>query len=86
MRHHLMSLVICTGLLAGEPALPAAIEPPHPAIDREGYLRVAHEAAAHRELHRVSDGYRNVYELGPLLDLEATKREFECMLAPDLRR
>jgi hypothetical protein len=36
-------------------AAAAAVPPPNPAIDMDGYLKVATEAAAHRELHRVSE-------------------------------
>ena len=33
----------------------AAAVPDNPAIDMEGYIRVAHEAAIHRQSHRVSE-------------------------------
>ena len=37
------------------PALAATAPPANPAIDMEGYLRVAREAAAHRQSRRVSE-------------------------------
>jgi rhodanese-related sulfurtransferase len=56
----LTSTVICLlGLsmaIAGEKgSQPQAPPPPNPAIDMNGYLRVAQEAAKHRETHRVSE-------------------------------
>jgi hypothetical protein len=70
----------------------------NPAIDMAGYLKVAFEAAQHREGRRLTEeqflrmsaepgtvvldariliGYRNVYELGPLVDLKDSKLTFE---------
>ena len=55
MRSHLVSLALCAGLLTAEPAVPAVAEPPNPAIDMAGHLRVADEAALHRETRRVPE-------------------------------
>jgi len=42
--------------IAGETgSQPQAPPPPNPAIDMNGYLRIAQEAAKHRETHRVSE-------------------------------
>ncbi|MGH7731335.1 MAG: rhodanese-like domain-containing protein [Candidatus Eiseniibacteriota bacterium] len=176
MRVHFVSLVLSVGILAAEPAWSLAPEPPNPAIDMAGHLRIAAEAARHREGRRVSEaefirlsrepgtvildarsrvkfdelhirgalhlsypdiaieslarlladqnvriliycnnnfrdaegpfprklmtaslnlstyivlydyGYRNVYELGPLIDLERTRLEFDGTSAPAIRR
>jgi hypothetical protein len=176
MRTHLAMLVITAGVAFGQPAMPRPVEPVNPAIDMPGHLRVAADAARHREARRISErefirmsretgtvildarsrekydelhirgavhlsfpdisieslarllpdrgvriliycnnnfigaegpfprklltaslnlstyialydyGYRNVYELGPLIDVEASQLDFEGTLAPTIHR
>lgn len=50
IRIALAAFALAAGAQAGSPA-----QPPNPAIDAAGHLRVAHEAAQHRELRRVSE-------------------------------
>src|ERR1041385_3441211 len=47
-----MMHLLLAALFAATAAVPP---PPNPAIDMDGYLEVAVEAAAHREMHRVSE-------------------------------
>ena len=54
MRCKLRWSIVLLCLAAG--VAQAAAPPPNPAIDIAAYLRVAGEAAAHRESHRVSEG------------------------------
>ena len=56
MTRRLLLLVIAVAAspLEGQPR-PERREPPNPAIDMEGYLRLSREAARHREGRRVSE-------------------------------
>jgi hypothetical protein len=58
----------------------------NPNIDMAGHLKIAMKAAEHRESRRVSEKEfmrmsaepeTNVYELGPLIDIDASKLTFE---------
>jgi rhodanese-related sulfurtransferase len=59
MESRLLSTVALTSLLTSAVSLAAAVQPPakivNPAIDMPGYLLVSHEAAKHREGHRVTE-------------------------------
>ena len=57
-RARLLLPLLALVLAAPAPAQPPAqqvVPPANPAIDMEGYLKVAREAARHRETHRVSE-------------------------------
>jgi hypothetical protein len=61
------------------PALAATAQPANPAIDMEGYLRVAREAAAHRGARRVSeaDFLRMSRERGTVVLDARSKQKYE---------
>ena len=60
---------IVVALLLLSSSAPAAPEPPNPAIDMDGYLRVAREAAAHRISRRLpeADFIRMSHEPGTVV-------------------
>lgn len=53
--NHSLRLAVGIAVLALSPAAPAQRAPDNPRIDMGGYLRVAHEAAQHREARRLSE-------------------------------
>ena len=80
MRTRLFLLALL-GLGSSVEAAPAAPPLPNPRIDMERYLAVAHEAAAHRESHRVTEAefLRMSRERGTIV-LDARSREkFELL-------
>src|SRR5262245_50800943 len=56
MQRALLVLAVCVGIPAMViPETPRQAPPPNPAIDMDGYLKVAREAAQHRRTHRLSE-------------------------------
>jgi hypothetical protein len=91
MKYLVLTFVFCAGLLAGQvfdpkaaadpkPAGPNAV-PANPAIDMNGYLKVAQEAALHREKHRVTeaDFIKMAAEEGTIV-LDARSKEMYDLL------
>jgi len=86
MHPHLrLAAGLALALLLSGAAVPAPSEAParidNPAIDMKGYLRVANEAAAHRERHRLSEAaFRRMSREPGTIVLDARSRErYELM-------
>src|SRR5262245_23190444 len=91
MKYLVLTFVFCAGMLANQlfdqkaaadpkPSGPNAV-PANPAIDMNGYLKVAQEAAKHRETHRVSeaDFIKMAAEEGTIV-LDARSKEMYDLL------
>src|SRR5262245_19765944 len=96
MKYLLLTFVFCAGFVAalatqnavadGQPptppkAVPTANVPPNPNIDMDGYLKVAAEAAKHRETRRLSeDDFIKMSQEKGVIVLDARSKEMYDLL------
>jgi hypothetical protein len=81
MRHVAIALVLCVGFPLAGTTRDKRVTTPNPAIDMDGYLRVAREAAEHRASRRLSEAefLRMAAEPGTIVLDARSKQKFDLL-------